>query len=173
MTFGREMTVEPSEAFALFYNNNRGPVFRVLLARTLDRAAAEDATAEAFARAFAHWHTVADHPNPRAWVLRVAWNYHTSSWRTWGSRRAADPPPSTPPAADQWIDPDLIAAIAGLPYGQREVLVLAALGELRPAEIAKVLGKAASTVRGQLSRARTTLRRALGEPRSPERHDDD
>jgi RNA polymerase sigma-70 factor (ECF subfamily) len=166
------VTVEPSEAFALFYKNNRGPVFRALLAGTLDRAAAEDATAEAFARAFAHWHTVADHPNPRAWVLRVAWNYHTSMWRAWDARRVADPPPTTPPAADQWIDPDLVAAIAGLPYGQREVLVLAALGELRPAEIAKVLGKAASTVRGQLSRARTTLRRVLGEPRSPEGHND-
>jgi RNA polymerase sigma factor (sigma-70 family) len=167
------MTVEPSEAFALFYKNNSGPVFRALLARTLDRAAAEDATAEAFARAFAHWHTVADHPNPRAWVLRVAWNYHHSSWRTWEGRRVTGQPPTTPPATDPWIDPDLVAAIGRLPHGQREVLVLATLGELRPTEIAKVLGKAASTVRGQLSRARTTLRRALGEPRSPEGHDDD
>jgi RNA polymerase sigma factor (sigma-70 family) len=166
------MTVEPSEAFALFYKNNSGPVFRALLAGTLDRAAAEDATAEAFARAFAHWHTVADHPNPRAWVLRVAWNYHHSSWRAWDGRRVTDPPPAPPTTAEQWIDPDLVAAIGRLPYGQREVLVLAALGELRPAEIAKVLGKAASTVRGQLSRARTTLRHALGEPRSPEGHHD-
>jgi DNA-directed RNA polymerase specialized sigma24 family protein len=69
-----------------------------------------------------------------------------------------------PPATDQWIDPDLVTAIGRLPSGQREVLVLAALGELRPAEIAKVLGKAASTVRGQLSRARTTLRRVLASP---------
>jgi RNA polymerase sigma factor (sigma-70 family) len=166
------MTIEPSEAFVLFYKDNSGPVFRALLAGTLDRSAAEDATAEAFARAFAHWAQVADHPNPRAWVLRVAWNYHASMWRRWDGRRVADTPPATPPAAEQWVDPDLIAAIAGLPYGQREVLVLAALGELRPAEIAKVLGKSASTVRGQLSRARTTLRRVLGEPRSPEGHDD-
>ena len=76
------MTVGPSEAFALFYKNNSGPVFRALLAGTLNRAAAEDATAEAFARAFAHWDTVAVHPNPRAWVLRVAWNYYHSSWRS-------------------------------------------------------------------------------------------
>jgi RNA polymerase sigma factor (sigma-70 family) len=166
------MTIEPSEAFALFYKNNRGPVFRALLARSMDWAAAEDASAEAFARAFAHWHAVADHPNPRAWVLRVAWNYHTSMWRSWDGRRVVDPPPAAPPAAEQWVDPDLIAAIAGLPDGQREVLVLAALGELRPAEIAKVLGKAASTVRGQLCRARATLRRVLGEPPNPEAHDD-
>jgi RNA polymerase sigma factor (sigma-70 family) len=166
------MTVEPSEAFALFYKDNSGPVFRTLLAGTLDRAAAEDATAEAFARAFAHWAQVADHPNPRAWVLRVAWNYHHSSWRAWERRRVADPPAATPPAADQGIDPDLVAAIARLPHGQREVLVLAALGELHPAEIAKVLGKAASTVRGQLSRARANLRQTLSAPRGLEEDHD-
>jgi RNA polymerase sigma-70 factor (ECF subfamily) len=66
------VTIRPSEAFVLFYKNNTGPVFRALLAGTLNRAAAEDAAAEAFARAFAGWHTVANHPNPRAWVLRVA-----------------------------------------------------------------------------------------------------
>jgi DNA-directed RNA polymerase specialized sigma24 family protein len=61
-------------------------------------------------------------------------------------------PTITPPAAEQWIDPDLVTAIGRLPDGQREVPVLAALGELRPAEIAKVLGTAAGTVRGQLCR---------------------
>jgi hypothetical protein len=55
------MTLGPSEAFALFFKNNSGPVFRALLAGTLNRAAAEDATAEAFARAFAHWDKVAVH----------------------------------------------------------------------------------------------------------------
>ena len=63
------MTVDPLEAFGLFYKDNSGPVFRALLAGTLNRAAAEDATAEAFARAFAHWDTVASHPNPKASVL--------------------------------------------------------------------------------------------------------
>jgi RNA polymerase sigma factor (sigma-70 family) len=157
------VTVEPSEAFALFYKNNSGPVFRALLAGTLDRAAAEDATAEAFARAFAHWHTVADHPNPRAWVLRVAWNYYRSSWRTWEGRRVADPLPPSPSPADQWLDPDLVAAVGRLPHGQREVPVLVALGELTPSETATILGKAAGTVRGRLSRARTTLRQLLGQ----------
>jgi len=163
------VTVDPSEAFALFYKNNSGPVFRALLAGSLDRDAAEDATAEAFARAFARWQQVADHPNPRAWVLRVAWNFHKSSWRTWDGRRVAAPPPAIASAADQWVDPDLVAAIRGLPRGQREVLVLVALGELRPSEAAEVLGKAAGTVRGQLARARATLRTLLGQTR--EGHD--
>jgi RNA polymerase sigma factor (sigma-70 family) len=85
----------------------------------------------------------------------------------------ADPSAApTPPATEPWVDPDLVTAIRRLPPGQREVLVLVALGELTPTETAEVLGKAASTVRGQLSRARVALRLALGEAPSPEGHDD-
>ncbi|MDF2743240.1 MAG: polymerase, sigma-24 subunit, subfamily, partial [Actinomycetia bacterium] len=78
-------------------------MFRALLAGTLNRSAAEDATAEAFARAFAHWDTVAVHPNPRAWVLRVAWNCYRSSWRQWEGRWSADPPGPTPPTPEPWV----------------------------------------------------------------------
>ena len=38
------MPVDPLEAFGLFYKDNSGPVFRALLAGTLNRAAAEDAS---------------------------------------------------------------------------------------------------------------------------------
>jgi DNA-directed RNA polymerase specialized sigma24 family protein len=94
------VTVDSSEAFGLFYKDNSGPVFRALLAGTLNRAAAEDATAEAFARALAHWDTVASHPNPKAWVLRVAWNHHRSSWRRWEARWSVDQEEPSPPAAE-------------------------------------------------------------------------
>ena len=165
------MTVGPSEAFALFYKNNSGPVFRALLASTLNRAAAEDATAEAFARALAHWDTVASHPNPKAWVLRVAWNHHRSSWRRWEARWSVDQQEPSPPPPESWVDPDLIAAIRSLPRGQREVIVLVALGELTPTEIAEVLGRAVGTVRSQLFRARMALRQVLVEAPGPEGRD--
>jgi RNA polymerase sigma-70 factor (ECF subfamily) len=166
------VTVGPSEAFALFFKNNRGPVFRALLAGTLNRAAAEDATAEAFARAFAHWDTVAVHPNPRAWVLRVAWNCYRSSWRRWEGRWSADPPGAMPFVPEPWSDPDLVAAIRGLPPGQREVVVIVALGELTPSQAARVLGKHAGTVRSLLFQARVALHQALDEPTDPEEDDD-
>jgi DNA-directed RNA polymerase specialized sigma24 family protein len=166
------VTGGPSEAFTLFFRNNRGPVFRALLAGTLNRTAAEDATAEAFARAYAHWDTVADHPNPRAWVLRVAWNYHRSSWRSWEGRWSTDLPGPRPFPSEPWPDPDLVAAIRCLPQGQREVIVLVALGELTPSQAARVLGKPVGTVRSQLFRARVALRQALGETPGPEEHDD-
>ena len=155
----------------MFFKENSGPVFRTLLAGTLNRAAAEDATAEAFTRALLHWDTVAVHPNPKAWVLRVAWNYYLSSWRTWEGRRSPHPLGPAPPDPEPWIDPDLVAAIRALPYGQREVLVLVALGELTPSQVARVLGKPAGTVRSQLFQARVALYRALGE--ASEEDDDD
>ena len=165
------MTVDPLEAFELFYKDNSGPVFRALLAGTLNRAAAEDATAEAFARALAHWDRVASHPNPQAWVLRVAWNHHRSSWRRWEARWSAEQQEPSPPPPEPWVDPDLVAAIRGLPKGQREVIVLLALGELTPTEIAGVLGRAVGTVRSQLFRARMTLRQVLGDAPGPEGRD--
>ena len=166
------MTVGPPEAFALFFKNNSGSVFRVLLAGTLNRAAAEDATAEAFARAFAHWDTVAVHPNPRAWVVRVAWNCYRSSWRKWEGRWSTDPPGATPFVPEPWSDPDLVAAIRGLPPGQREVIVLVALGELTPSQTARVLGKPAGTIRSLLFQARVALHQALNEPQTPRKDDD-
>jgi RNA polymerase sigma factor (sigma-70 family) len=166
------VTVGSSEAFALFFKNNSGPVFRALLAGTLNRTAAEDATAEAFARAYAHWDTVADHPNPRAWVLRVAWNYHRSSWRRWEGRWSPGLPEPTPPASEPWRDPDLVAAIRELPQGQREVIVMVALGDLTPSQTARVLGMGVGTVRSQLFRARVALRQAFDETAGPEEQDD-
>jgi RNA polymerase sigma factor (sigma-70 family) len=169
----RRVTVGPSEAFALFFKNNSGPVFRALLAGTLNRAAAEDATAEAFARAFAHWDTVAGHPNPRAWVLRVAWNCYRSSWRKWEGRWSADPPEVKPFVSELWRDPDLVAAIRSLAPGQREVIVLVALGELTPTQAARVLGKPAGTVRSLLFQARLVLHQALDEDPGPKEDEDD
>jgi DNA-directed RNA polymerase specialized sigma24 family protein len=166
------MTMDPSEAFALFYKNNSGPVFRALLAGTLNRAAAEDATAEAFARAFVHWDTVAVHPNPRAWVLRVAWNCYRSSWRKWESRWSANQPKMPPLAPEPWSDPDLVAALRALPQCQREAIVFVGLGELTPTQTARVLGKPAGTVRSLLSHARVALHRALDEATDLEDEDD-
>jgi DNA-directed RNA polymerase specialized sigma24 family protein len=73
---------------------------------------------------------------------------------------------------EPWSDPDLVAAIRGLPPGQREVIVLVALGELTPTQAARVLGKPAGTVRSLLFKARVALHQALDEDPDPEEDDD-
>ena len=164
------MPIDGSEAFALFWKNNSGPVFRALLVGIQNRAGAEDAAAEAFARAFEHWEVVAAHPNPRAWLMRTAWNYYKSSWRSWEGRRAPELVEPTP-TPEPWVDVDVVRAIAKLPAGQREVIALRAFVDLTPTEIADVLGQAVGTVRSQLSRARVALREALGDTTNPEGRD--
>ena len=57
---------------------------------------------------------------------------------------------------------ELAGAIAGLPPGQRDVLLLVALADLSHEEVAVALGISYGTVGSRLYRARTTLREALG-----------
>src|SRR5262245_50281667 len=54
--------------FGEFYAARKDRVLRAVLLSVGDRVAAEDAVAEAFARACARWSRVRTHPNPTAWV---------------------------------------------------------------------------------------------------------
>ena len=56
--------------------------------------------------------------------------------------------------------------ISRLPDEQREVLLLAAVEEMRYQDIAKVVGVPIGTVMSRLSRARERLRRMTGDPYS-------
>ena len=59
---------------------------------------------------------------------------------------------------------EVMQQLGRLPAEQREVLVLAAVEELRYEEIAQVLAIPIGTVMSRLSRAREKLRRMAGEP---------
>src|SRR5205807_1251738 len=62
---------------------------------------------------------------------------------------------------------EVLVQIGRLPVEQREVLILAAVEELRYEEIAEVLGVPIGTVMSRLSRARDKLRRMNAETPSP------
>jgi RNA polymerase sigma-70 factor (ECF subfamily) len=61
---------------------------------------------------------------------------------------------------------EVLRELSRLPREQREVLMLAAVEEMRYEEIAAVLSIPVGTVMSRLSRAREKLRRAVGEPRT-------
>ena len=61
---------------------------------------------------------------------------------------------------------EVLRQLSHLPPEQREVLVLAAVEEMRYEEIAAVLSIPVGTVMSRLSRAREKLRRAVSEPRT-------
>ena len=59
------------------------------------------------------------------------------------------------------------SATGQLPVDQREVLILAAVEEMRYAEIAEMIGVPIGTVMSRLNRAREKLRRLSVEPQGP------
>jgi RNA polymerase sigma factor (sigma-70 family) len=147
--------------FESFYDAARNPVYRavVLVTRQPDRA--EEATAEAFARALAHWERLADHPNPTAWVVRTALNSFVSGWRIW--RRETYGVPETLSTRDESrsLDPFLLRHLWRLPRRQREVVAMRILLDLDARETAAALGIAEGTVGAHLKRALDHLREAL------------
>ena len=153
---------EDDLGFATFYETSRDSCLRAVLASVGDQRLAEDLVAEAFARAWASWHKVKDHPAPRAWVLRTALNLRVSWWR----RRRREIPLSVPdsvcePSFGAGIDPRLLAAVNRLQGRQREVIVLRALLDLDTETTARVLGIAPGTVTTHLFRATAALQREL------------
>ena len=74
--------------------------------------------------------------------------------------------PPGPPGSDG-SSHDIARGLALLPAEQREVLLLAAVEELRYEEIARVLAIPIGTVMSRLSRARDKLKRMAAEPPTP------
>jgi DNA-directed RNA polymerase specialized sigma24 family protein len=67
--------------FEVFHATCKDRVLRAVVASTGDAHDAEDCTAEAFARAYAHWEDVRDGTVPAAWVVRTAVNLHIDRYR--------------------------------------------------------------------------------------------
>jgi len=156
---------DDSAGFAEFYQSARDDCLRAVFASVGDRQVAEELVAEAFARAWARWRTVGQHPAPRAWVVRTALNARVSWWRRY-RREVALPEPAAETALDDGgldsaVDRELMAALLRLPARQRQVIALRIFLDLDTARTAQTLGIAPGTVTAHLARATSTLRAEL------------
>jgi RNA polymerase sigma-70 factor (ECF subfamily) len=134
------------------------------------RAVAEDAVAEALARAWERSDRGEEIASLQAWVMTVAMNLSRSRFRRLrtemriGERLAAA---SRAEVADETrIDArvDVAQALGRLPYRQRAVTVLRYYMGMELKEIADVLSIKEGTVKTSLFRAREKLAVVLGEP---------
>ena len=128
-------------------------------------AQAEDAAAEAVARALVAWRRVGALPHREAWVARVASNLAIDEIRRRRRRRsrggtAEDAVPDT--TEDAALRLALGAALSGLSTRQREVIVLRYLADLDDAQVARVLGISVNSVKKHAVRGRVALRDLLG-----------
>jgi RNA polymerase sigma-70 factor (ECF subfamily) len=154
--------------FEEFYLATKDRVYRTVLAAAGEHPQAEDAVAEAFARALERWPRVSAHPNPAGWVMLTALN-HTRSW--WRLRRREAPVEDLRRYDESTADPPdaLTAAVRDavrtLPRRQREVVALRLVADLSAEETGALLGITAATVHVHLHRALQSLRATVGEDR--------
>jgi RNA polymerase sigma-70 factor (ECF subfamily) len=141
---------------ALFRDESAG-VYRTLFAYTGGRAdVAEEAVAEAFARAIAHASTIRD---PVAWIYRTAFRLANDELRRAGRLDELGRSETQVPAPEL---EGVIEAIRRLSPNQRAAIVLRHVLDLEMTEVARRMGIATPTVRVHLHRGRVQLRRSLG-----------
>jgi RNA polymerase sigma-70 factor, ECF subfamily len=146
-----QLGTEAHDFDALFREAGSG-VFRTLYAYTGGRRdIAEEAMAEAFARALARSSGIRD---PVAWIYRTAFRLVNEELR---AERRRGPSPqdveSPPPELTR-----LIGALRRLSPNQRAAVVMRHVLDLEIVEIARRMGTAAPTVRVHLHRGRKRLR---------------
>jgi RNA polymerase sigma-70 factor (ECF subfamily) len=154
---------DPRDLYAACYDR----LVRVLTLVAGDRAEAEDVVQEAFVRLVPRWSKISTYDDPEAWVRAVAFRILSNRFRRARSavvaaRRSGDL------RRDQVAETsgdgiDIARALALLPVGQRQVVVLHHLLDLPVDEIAHALGVPVGTVKSRLSRARIALAPLLHE----------
>jgi RNA polymerase sigma-70 factor (ECF subfamily) len=150
-------------------------VYRIAYAALRSHHDAEDATQETFLRVLRYRHKVAAVENQKTWLARIAWRVAVDRGRRRGGRqeipldddaRPVAELPSSDVPADQRLQSSQIDAlvqrlIAALPEKLREPLLLSAVEELWPSEVAATLRISEAAVRSRVFRARQILRERL------------
>jgi RNA polymerase sigma-70 factor (ECF subfamily) len=157
--------VRNSAEFDAFYAGSSRRVLGQLYAMIGNRSEAEDAVAEAYARAWQRWSTVRDCDSPEAWVRRVASRITVSSWRKAVNRLRAHHRDTLTQETDG-LSPDhvaLVAALKRIPADQRRVIVLHHLVGLSVAEISAEVGAPSGTVKARLARGRKAMAQHLSD----------
>jgi RNA polymerase sigma-70 factor (ECF subfamily) len=162
--------VTPDEAdFREMYERAFPLVFRVAYRFSGRREQAEDATQEAFARAFARWPRLRGKPWIVGWIVTTTLNVQRRAGRRQVEVAREAPERSSP---DEDVDEalDLWRALGQLPGRQAQAAVLHYIVDLPLAEVAEVMGCREGTAKAHLDRARRRLARLL-EPSEASRQD--
>ncbi len=158
--------------FEDFFRSRFAEVARAMMLAAHDRDLGEQIAAESFTRVFERWASFETEDHAQRFAYRTALNLATShhrSERRWSLLRSSrgqelgqDPAPGPEEATANRAA--VFQALRTLSPMQRACAVLVDYADFDPDEAAVILGIAASTVRVHLTRARRSLRAALGAP---------
>lgn len=161
------------EQFTEVHDRHFAAIYRYVAGR-LGAQTAEDVAAETFLVAFDRRRTFdAERGDLRVWLFGIATNLVARHRRKEARHYRALARVGVPPAAEghenrvvasvaaQRLLPRLAPALSGLSKGERDVLLLVALGQLGYEEVGAALGISPGTVGSRLSRARKKLTSVL------------
>ncbi len=154
------------ETFRGFFSEHYDRLARALFLLSGDPGEAEDVAQEAMVRVYERWDRVAAMASPAGYLYRTALNLHRSRLRRLAirlRRRGDVPVPPEDPADAAAARDEVARALAALPDGQREAVVLVSWLGMDAEEAGRILGVEPVTVRVRLSRARTAMRQRLHE----------
>ena len=135
-------------------------VWRLALARTGNRADAEDVFQEVFLRHLRHGHKLTSPEHEKAWLIRCT--IHRSASLLGAAHRRRDLPLEEAAALGvEDRDRSVYAAVLALPQKYRTAIHLHYYEGLTVAEIAQATGARQGTVKSWLSRGRDLLADAL------------
>ena len=135
-------------------------VYRLAYARTGSRTDAEDVMQEVFLRLMKAGPVFESEEHAKAWLLRVASNCASDLFRLpW--RRREEPLEDNLPAPEEPGTGSVTEAVLALPARYRIPIHLYYYEDYSVAEIAKIMGQSAGTVKSRLFRARKLLRAQL------------
>ncbi len=165
------------DEFREFAAARYGALVRTAFLLTVDRGHAEDLAQSALLKTFLAWGRLRAPENAEAYARRTLIRLAARSRRRrWNGEvpagQLAESTASTlgpEPAIDRAID--VRRALARLPAGQREVLVLRFLDDRSEAETASMLGISLGTVKSRASRGLAGLRQAGLLAEEGERHE--
>lgn len=168
------------EAFESLVVRYSSKVFGLCFSLLGNRADAEDASQEAFLKAFRAISTYRDQASFSTWLYRITRNACIDLVRQRSRRPTVsidaeieeedgavafqvvdDAPLQDETAASNWSAEKVRAAIATLPEGFRTVILLRDIEGLSYQEVARVLGVREGTVKSRLARARAALLKVL------------
>ncbi|MEV7866403.1 sigma-70 family RNA polymerase sigma factor [Streptomyces sp. NPDC088124] len=162
------MSTEPAmrpRDFETFFSGSYTRILAQVIMVCGSRADAEDVTQEAFVEAYRVWERIAGYELPEAWVYRVAVQrlWKTQRRRRTGEQRLPEVPVPVQAGPEQSAEArEVLRLLAALPPRQRTTMVLFCLHGWSQSEIAKALRMTRGGVAANVSKARQTLKEALG-----------
>lgn len=161
------------DAFAAIVRLYQGRLYSLALMFVRDRAGAEDIVQEAFVRAYNHLHCYDDVREFYPWIATITARL-ALNWRRSRARlvfEAPDASQSRAPTAQDVLGESieeegahmLWKAVNTLSPGERTAVLLFYKQDLTIADIAKVLGVTAGSVKTMLFRAREKLRKLVSD----------